>query len=284
MEVRERVETLGDLWLWVAEVGAPDAQLVLLLHGLYDRWETWQPVLPGLAEIAHVVAYDLRGHGRSSHPAGGYRLRDYADDTVKLIARLRPAEPVVLIGFSLGALVALVVAAEHPELVRALVLEDPPLAPPNEATRLWLEALLEAKRQGIEAAYELARDLNPAGTPEEWQRSALWLCSTADGPIEALLDEGWQPEPWRLLPQIGCPVLILQADPTAGGVLDDETAARVRQELPQAELVRFPGIGHAIHREAPDAFLATVRDLLASLAALERRSELGTRPAEERLE
>jgi len=275
MEVREHVEALGDLWLWVAEAGPSEAPPVLLIHGLYDRWETWEPVVPALAERVHVIAFDLRGHGRSSQPAGGYTLRDYADDAVRLLARLRLTEPVVTIGFSLGALVALVLAAERPELVRALVLEDPPLAPPNEATRLWLEALLEAKRAGIEAAYELAREMDPDGTPEEWQRSALWLCSTADGPILALLDEGRQPEPLELLPRITQPTLVLQADPAAGGVLDDETAERVLAQLPRGVRRQFPGCGHAIHRDCPEAFVAAVLDFLEQLRRPAAEGQLG---------
>lgn len=274
MEVRERVESLGDLWLWVAEAGDPEAPPVLLLHGLYDRWETWQPVLPDLSARTHVIAFDLRGHGRSSHPAGGYTLRDYADDAARLLDSMRLREPVVAIGFSLGALVALVLAAEWPTFVRALVLEDPPLAPPNEGTRLWLEALLAAKRSGIEAAYELARELHPTGSPEEWQRSALWLCSTADGPILALLDEGRQPEPFDLLPRVTQPTLVLQADPFAGGVLDDETAERAVASLPYAQLHRFPGCGHAIHRQQPEAFLEVV---LPFVEAVTHRSIPGSR-------
>ncbi|MDW8059143.1 MAG: alpha/beta fold hydrolase [Thermomicrobium sp.] len=265
MEIREHVEALGDLWLWVAEAGPSEAPPVLLLHGLYDRWETWEPIVPALAERFRVIAFDLRGHGRSSQPAGGYALRDYADDAARLLARLRLAQPVVAIGFSLGALVALVLAAEHPHAVCALVLEDPPLAPPNEATRLWLEALLAAKRAGIEAAYELARELDPDGSPEEWQRSALWLCSTADGPILALLDEGRQPEPLDLLPRVTQPVLLLQADPAYGGVLDDETAERALALLPQGVRKSFPGCGHALHRECTEAFVAAVLDFLDRL-------------------
>lgn len=275
MEVREHVEALGDLWLWVAEAGLEEAPPVLLIHGLYDRWETWEPVVPALAERFRVIAFDLRGHGRSSQPAGGYALRDYADDAVRLLARLRLREPVVAIGFSLGALVAIVLAAERPELVRAVVLEDPPIAPPNEGMRVWLEALLEAKRAGIEAAYELARELDPDGSPEEWQRSALWLCSTADGPILALLDEGRQPEPLELLPSITQPALILQADPTAGGVLDDETAERVLAQLRHARRVQFPGCGHAIHRDCPEAFVAAVLDFLGQLERPATSENLG---------
>jgi pimeloyl-ACP methyl ester carboxylesterase len=265
MEVRERVETLGDLWLWVAEAGPSEAPPILLLHGLYDRWETWEPVVPALAERFRVIAFDMRGHGRSSQPAGGYTLRDYADDAVRLLARLRPSRPVVVIGFSLGALVAIVLAAEHPELIRGVVLVDPPLVEPDEGTRLWLRALLEAKRAGIEAAYELARELDPDGTPEEWQQSALWLCSTADGPILALLDEGRRPDPWELLPNLSQPVLVLQADPVFGGVLDDETAQRALAQLRQGELVAMPGCGHAIHRTCPDDFLEVVLEFLARL-------------------
>ena len=73
---------------------------------------------------------DLRGHGQSDAPLSGYAPTDYANDLIELIEAedwLEPPVPVV--GHSLGALVALALADLRPDLVRWLVLLDPPLDP-----------------------------------------------------------------------------------------------------------------------------------------------------------
>ena len=69
---------------------------------------------------------DLRGHGRSGRAPGRYDLMEYVEDVEALIRHLGD-EPAVVIGHSLGAMISIGLASEHPSLVRALVLEDPPL-------------------------------------------------------------------------------------------------------------------------------------------------------------
>lgn len=260
--VRERAVEVDGIRIWLAEAGDRSQPALLLLHGLYDRWESWEPVLPALAERFWVLAPDLRGHARSARPADGYRLADYASDAAALLDSIA-RKPACIVGFSLGALVAAVLAGTQPELVEALVLEDPPLAPLGESARAWLTALLEAKHAGEEAAYELARELHPERDEAEWHREAAWLCDTADGPFLALLESEHWTELWAVLPSITCPTLVLQADPLAGGALDDESAARALAALPRGTLVRFPETGHAIHRERPIEFVATVLEFLA---------------------
>lgn len=255
--VRERAVEVNGVRIWLAEAGDPARSPLLLLHGLYDRWESWEPVLPALAERFWVLTPDLRGHARSDWPPSGYQLADYAADAAALLESIAGGSARV-VGFSLGALVAAVLAGTRSELVEALVLEDPPLAPFGEPARVWLTALLEAKRAGEAAAYELARELHPERDEAEWRREAAWLCDTADGPFLALLEGEHRPDPWVLLPSIICPTLVLQAGPLAGGALDDETAARALAALPRGTLVRFPETGHAIHRERPAEFVETL--------------------------
>jgi pimeloyl-ACP methyl ester carboxylesterase len=261
--VRERQLQVGGIRLWLATAGDRSRPALLMLHGLYDRWETWEPVLPALAERFWVLAPDLRGHARSDWPLDGYRLADYASDAAGLLDTVARG-PARVVGFSLGALVGVVLTGTRPELVELLVLEDPPLAPFSEPARAWLSALLDAKRAGQEAAYELARELHPERDEAEWRRESAWLCETADGPFLTLLQGEHQPDPWTLLPSVTCPTLLLQADPLAGGALDDESAARALAALPRGRLVRFPETGHAIHRERPAGFVETVLGFLGS--------------------
>ncbi len=99
---------------------------VVLLHGVTRRWQDWLVAVPYLTARWQVFALDFRGHGLSDRTPGAYRIADHVPDIVAFL-RHGLREPAILIGHSLGGNVALAAAAEAPERVRALVLEDPPL-------------------------------------------------------------------------------------------------------------------------------------------------------------
>ncbi|MGI8422606.1 MAG: alpha/beta fold hydrolase [Chloroflexota bacterium] len=117
----------GDLRLHVRRQTAPGKPLVVL-HGLGASGAVWQAFAQRLNPPWQCIAPDLRGHGESEKPLAGYAPGDYARDVATLTAGIgEGAVPVV--GHSLGALVAIAVAAQSPERVSAAVLLDPPLDP-----------------------------------------------------------------------------------------------------------------------------------------------------------
>lgn len=102
--------------------GAP----ILLLHGATHRWQSFTPITADLCVYFHVYAMDFRGHGKSQKKAARYALEDHLEDTQSFIQGVTK-EPTVLIGHSLGAMVGCMLAAAQPQLVKALILIDPPL-------------------------------------------------------------------------------------------------------------------------------------------------------------
>ena len=101
--------------------------------------------MPDLAAEWHIYAPEFRGHGRSGWVTGSYRLQDYTDDTIAFL-RGRVCEPAYLFGHSLGGIVALMVAAQYPEGIRAVVVGDSPLS-----SQTWHSVLLqqEDRLQGL---------------------------------------------------------------------------------------------------------------------------------------
>ena len=94
---------------------------VVMLHGITDSWKSFAPVLPYLPESVRAIVPSLRGHGGSDRPARDYTMRSMAADVVALLDALHvPAATVV--GHSMGAAVAMRLAADHAGRVRGLML------------------------------------------------------------------------------------------------------------------------------------------------------------------
>src|SRR5438046_1881824 len=99
---------------------------ILLLHGFTDNGLCWSRVAHELEGSYDVVMTDARGHGRSGGIATGFSTTILADDAAALIRAVGLEKP-YLLGHSMGARTAATVAANYADLVRAIVLEDPPL-------------------------------------------------------------------------------------------------------------------------------------------------------------
>lgn len=235
---------------------------LLLLHGIYDRAENWLPVVDALARDYWLVMPDLRGHYRSDWPEEGYDFVDYAADAVGLLDAL-DIEQARVLGHSLGALITMVLAGQAPDRVRTVVLEDPP-SDLNDDTRVWLGALLSAKRGTPEQSYVVMQAMHPERSEEHWRREAEWLRSTADGPFLALADliKGEAESFEAAISRIPCPILLLQADPRKDAALSTVAARQAVSTHPSCRLVSFQESGHTIHQDKPEEFIEVVTGFL----------------------
>ena len=233
---------------------------VLCLHGIWDWWRYWVPLLPeGAGSFGsrplHMV--DLRGHGASGKPETGYRLRDYAADIVALI-EAQGWEQVTLVGHSLGAAVSLLVVAQLPSRVDALVLEDPPVplqAGPSEMFR----GVYEMRAQRFEQVVDDFQVWRPWLTLEQAREVATCLTQTADGVFQAsfsgLSDGTVVPVPGVALPQ---PTLVLQAGNVEQRALRAGGIELLEAALPNLTLVTIGETSHTVLRDDPAAWRAAV--------------------------
>jgi pimeloyl-ACP methyl ester carboxylesterase len=146
--------------LAVRERGAGPA--VVLVHGMADGAAGWAPLVEALAGEARAIAYDRRGYGASGapEPYGRTTVEEQAEDAAALVRGLGAA-PAVLCGRDLGALVSLDVAKRHRDLVRGIVLVDPPLL-------AFSPAATEALARERDALELWLREAGPAGAVERW--------------------------------------------------------------------------------------------------------------------
>lgn len=105
--------------LWYQEWGAGEP--LVLLHGFMDCGSAWDPFVEQLAARYRVIVVELRGHGRSTNPAGTFTMRQSSDDVLALLDSLRLPR-VHAMGISAGGMTLLHVATRQPERLRSLVL------------------------------------------------------------------------------------------------------------------------------------------------------------------
>jgi pimeloyl-ACP methyl ester carboxylesterase len=259
--------------------------LAVLVHGVTSSSRTWWRVGPALAERGfRVLAVDLRGHGASPPSVAGLSTADLAADvaaTVETAAAggsggssgagagglgLSGAGAVVdlLVGHSLGALVALELAAGRPGWARRLVVEDPP--GPGSMDWQGLAAGIEADtRRAVTDPDALRRDLeaaNPGWAPGEAERRVADLADCDGQAIAAALRLGVRFDLAAMLAAAGLPTLMLLAEEALGSNLVGLDRKAAVEALP-AGTVRVMAAGHSVHREALDAWLAALDAWLA---------------------
>ncbi|HEY5314251.1 MAG TPA: alpha/beta hydrolase [Pirellulales bacterium] len=259
---------------------------VVFLHGVLRRWDTFLPLVLPLAAHYTTIAVDLRGHGGSSHPACGYRVCDYLSDVVDWL-RDEIRHPVVLYGHSLGALVAAGAAAQLPQQVQSVILEDPPFQTLGRRIRetrwhSYFTAMvpLAGSRQPLpELVAQLAalKFRDPAGGETMCLgrlRDAVALRFMADclrevapQALEAIVDGGWLAgyDERQTLARLTKPSLLLQADPAAGGMLSDADAELAHSIAADMSLVKLAGAGHWMHGTRTQEVLNLVTAFLATL-------------------
>jgi pimeloyl-ACP methyl ester carboxylesterase len=115
--VRHSFVPVNGFRMHVAEAGASDGPVVVCLHGWPQSWWIWRHLMPVLAGAGYrVIAPDLRGHGWSETPAGGYEKSQFAADVVALLDALG-LERVSLVGHDWGAMAGFMIAVDHPSRV-----------------------------------------------------------------------------------------------------------------------------------------------------------------------
>jgi len=230
-----------------------------MLHGGAWRWQEYLSLIPSLGRRWHIYALDLRGNGRSGWVPGTYRLQDFVEDNAEFVSRLNA--PKVLVGHSIGGVIALMVAARWPDKVKALIIEDSPLTLDNyrkivdssrEMFGLWLSLKKSAQsEQGLALALADAYKDYP-GVTSAWTlffAGCLWQLDPTY--FHALLDdfdsftEGYDYQ--NILAKIDCPVLFLRGETKLGAVMTDDEISWLQTNFGNVQCARIDGVGHLLH-------------------------------------
>lgn len=238
---------------------------IVLVHGLMGRGSTWSRQLPWLTGLGEVYTYDAPWH----------RGRDVVDpypiSTERFVADLGDAvaglgRPAILVGHSMGALHSWCLAAAHPELARAVVVED--MAPDfrGRTTGPW-EPWVHALPVEFGSAQEVYDEFGPVAGRyflEAFDRTATgwrlhgypqwWLDIAAQWGTR----DYWQQ--WR---DVRVPTLLIEAGNSVAPPGQMREMAEIGKDT---RYLHVPGAGHLIHDDAPEVYREAVTGFLSALA------------------
>jgi N-formylmaleamate deformylase len=240
---------------------------VVLAHGFSDDGLCWTPVAEVLERDCDVIMVDARGHGRSEGPEQGYGPEDMAGDLAGVIARLGLHRPAVL-GHSMGAATALMLAGTRPHLVGAILLEDPPnwwvaraASESDAGHRASMRArMIELKRKTREELIAEQRTASPSWSEAElgpWANAKLRFSFNALDRVSPGTAD-WQ----ATLRGITCPALLITADPALGAIVSPTDAAVMKALVPQLLVAHISEAGHNVRREQFARYIDIVRAFL----------------------
>lgn len=291
------VVTVNGVDLFTRRFGNPAKPMLVVVHG----GPTWDhsyllPAAAGLADLAHVVLFDLRGCGRSCRtpPVGTLPVAalqpDLLADDVAALVRHYGADRADVLGFSYGGSIAMRVVDQHPEVVRRLILAS---ATAYQDYQQELESSADYRGRAAlcpEVSWDdpeltdpqapdgaLSRAMAYADVPhmiwqldraEEWHRVLAGIRFSSDwtAPYKAgLLRPGAPPDAPRVLRDWGGPVLIVHGQREMGFPVG--VARRLHAELPASTLAEIPDAAHMAHFDNPSAWAAAIRAFLPGLTA-----------------
>lgn len=218
----KRVAVVNGISLSYEIAGDPAAPPMVLLHALGERASDWGTVMPALAGRCSVYAVDMRGHGDSDWP-GSYSLELMCDDVIALLGHLG-LRNVILVGHSMGGLVAYLVALARPDMVARLIVEDAPPPFPRDKP---------------------VRDRPDGPLPFDWPVVPAIVGQANAG----------DPQVWELLKTITAPVLLIGGGPDSS--MPQDKIAEAAARIPACDLVTIQA-GHHVHTSRPEAFTSAV--------------------------
>ena len=244
-----------------------------LVHGAGDNLGAWWNQIPAFSRDYRVLTYDVRGYGQTETPDGDYSTDVLVEDLYQLLKVLDISET-YLMGYSMGGRVAVGLALEHPEMVKALIIANSGFAPMERSqeemqqmAKLREQRMKIVEEQGLEPIMnESTAMVFSAGWPDKnpevfEQYKQIRLKNDPGSYLGAMRAMVWGAQPPDVS-KLSCPTLIIGGE--SDGLMGAESAKATQALIPGSQLKVMP-TGHASAIEQPEEFNATVLGFLANL-------------------
>ena len=257
-------------------------QVLLLLHGFGETSSIWEEIAIELSREYRVLALDQRGHGGSARPRDHNYSRNSQVEDLEAFVEALGLRNVTIVGQAMGGANALCYAAEHPDVVAALIVIE--AAP--EVLRSGVETLRRLLASAdsfvsLDEAVETYEQFYPYATTEQlnrrvkgtlarsedltyvWDFDPIFRDATARPP---------DPDPgqrrmtnlWECVERVQCPVMIVRGAET--DMLTPEAIQRLHRRIPGSRVSLIEEAGHAVPTDQPSALSQHIREFLQSLS------------------
>ncbi|HEX7588195.1 MAG TPA: alpha/beta hydrolase, partial [Anaerolineae bacterium] len=225
---------------------SPAERTLFFIHGFGGSAMQWEQQLVEFADKSRVIALDLRGHGSSDRPSGGYTLDGLLDDIEQVVEALHLPPRFVLLGHSFGGALAASYAVKHPDRVERMVLV-------STSVDFKLTPLLRLVFRLPTALAEPFR----AMFPKALAAPAFVLKSMYHNALTK-----WNGE--QILPQVQAPTLVILGHRDI--VFTASAYDAVSDRLPNAQIAKIPVSAHLVQLERPDAVNRAIARFLGGAA------------------
>ena len=262
----DRYFEINGVSLHAYHIGSIDRPPLVLVHGFSDNGLCWQEEAEELKSEFDIWMPEMRGHGSSTRLKPSERF-DMVADLVKFIQVCDLVRPTVA-GHSMGASIAFHLAARHPDLPSALILEDPPWfnevpdhykgdqKQPSNFSH-WVENL---QNQTLAEIISECREEHPT-----WPESTALRWCEAKKQLDPnfVITENIPHSNWKeAILKITCPTLLITADPTLGGIVTPEMGREAVKMNPNVQLAHFPETGHHIRFARHEEVMQKIKEFL----------------------
>ncbi len=256
---QEKFFDTGNVKINYLDYGSSSFEPLVMLHGGAWCWQEYLSLIPSLSQRWHIYALDLRGNGMSGWVAEHYCLEDFTEDIVEFVRQLNA--PAVLIGHSIGGVIALMVAARCPEKIRALIIEDSPLTLDNykriiDSSRDMFSLWLDLKKS-VQSERELSLVLadkykDYPDITSAWIlffAGCLWqLDPTFFNTLLYDFEEFTKGYDYKqILGRLSCPILFIRGETKLGAVMTDDEITWLKQNFSNVNYAQINGVGHLLH-------------------------------------
>ncbi len=238
---------------------------IVLVHGSWVSHQHWELIQASLGEKFKVLSYDRRGHSESERLQGQGSITEDVGDLAGLIERFK-MNPALVIGHSFGAVISLRLAGVRPELIRGLILHEPPLfslladepdfSPILEATQKKVKRVVELIKKGKneDAAREFIEKI--VSSPGAWTEIPGEMKKVLIYNAPTFLDEAQDPEKvvfksdW--VRSFSKPALLTYGEESPPHFVS--VVRKLSKIIPGSEVQEITGAGHSPLRTHPEKY------------------------------
>jgi len=253
--------SINGINLHYIDIGTAGSIPIVLVHGFPFSSEMWKEQIKTLQDSKNtlrIIAYDLRGHGRSDVGDGQYTIELFVDDLIALLDHLK-IDKAIFCGFSMGGYIALRAIERNPDRFSALILCDTmSTADSNEAKIRRANAIKQIKKEGVERYAEgflkavfATETFNAKPDIINGIRKTI-LSNSPLGICGALLAMAGRTDTTTTLSKINVPTLLLVGKQDA--VTPPTAASSMHEQIRNSELYLIDSAAHMSNLENPTQF------------------------------